>query len=153
VSEPVQRRPFALGPFLLGLALVAALPLAGRALRGPQAPRCATDGVPLTQGAPVVRMAFEKPPEREFCCVRCAEAWLAATGTKALRVRVTDSVSGAGIEGERAWFVRSTVVAQPATGDRVHAFVDEQDARRHVEVYRGLLLDGPARPLGLQPLR
>jgi hypothetical protein len=77
----------------------------------------------------------------------CGVAWIAATGDSPDRVLVTDETSGRTVDAARAWFVRSSVVSQPATKDRVHAFASETDAVRHAEAYRGVLLTGSERPL------
>jgi len=91
--------------------------------------------------------------ERSFCCVGCAERWLATTGAGPVRVVVTDSSTGAAVDAGCAWFVRSTVLAQPATGDRVHAFARKEDALRHAEAYRGSLLSGKESPFGGKVVR
>lgn len=131
--------------FAAGLAATAALPFAARALRGPPGPRCASDGVPLA-GAPVVRVTGEGGAESAFCCVGCAEAWLRATPGAPARVTVTDAATGAEVDAGSAWFVRSSVVAQPATGDRIHAFAKKEDAIQHAESYRGTVLSGKESP-------
>jgi hypothetical protein len=96
----------------------------------------------------VVRLSGEDGTVRAFCCVGCAESWIRGTGSPPSRVTVTDGATGATVDAAGATFVRSTVPAQPATGDRVHAFREIGDAIRHAEAYRGRLLSGKERPFG-----
>ena len=50
------------------------------------------------------------------------------------------------VDAASAWFVRSQVVTNPVTGNRVHAFRNPDDARRHAEAFGGVLLSGAERP-------
>ena len=133
---------------LLAVIVVSAtLPLAGKAFRGERPDRCHTDGVTLVE-APRVRVVMADGAPLAFCCVRCAQEWLEATGGAPSRVLVTDAISGELVDAAEAFFVRSRVYAQPATGDRVHAFADRAAAEKHADAYRGRVLDGDARPFG-----
>jgi hypothetical protein len=131
--------------FLAALVLLGALPFVGRALGTPPGSRCARDGVALA-GSPVVTFVERDGSEISFCCVSCAEAWHPVGPGGA--VRVTDEASGRVIDARNAWFVRSLVVAQPATRDRVHAFATRAEAERHARAYRGRILSGKQRPFG-----
>lgn len=141
-------RPRLVGPGVLSfLAACVILPIAAAALRGGHEPRCEIDGVALAE-APVVRVIEDSGVERDFCCVRCASRWVDTTRTKPDQVLVTDAVASAMIDARYAWFVRSSVVAQAATQDHVHAFATEAAAREHAKNYRGRVLTGDARPFG-----
>jgi hypothetical protein len=144
-----MRRPSPRLAFALGLAVLAALPLAARALGGSGgvAPRCAGDGRPL--GAAAVRVV-SGAAERRFCGVSCADRWCGARGEDVGEVFVVDEASGAEVPAGAAHFVRS-VVAHPATKDRVHAFARREDALRHARAYAGALLDGEERPFAPEP--
>jgi hypothetical protein len=120
-------------------------PLIAHGLRDHAGPGCASDGVPL-EGAPRVRIADADGTARTFCSIGCAVRWLRVCGRPATSVEVTDEVSGALVDAATAFFVRSPVIAQPATGDRMHAFRNEADARRHIEAHGGRLLTGKGRP-------
>jgi len=129
--------------FLGALILLGAVPFVGHALRTPPGPRCAGDGVALA-GSPVVKFVSGDGSETSFCCVSCAEAWPIADPRG--RVLVTDEATGQMVRARDAWFVRSLVVAQPATRDRVHTFATKADADRHTAAYRGRILTGKQRP-------
>src|SRR5437764_194865 len=129
---------------LAGLLALAALPLLGHWARHAPAGRCSLDGVPIT---PVyrVRVRDHRGGDHGFCCIRCAELWLARS-PPAHAVWVTDEASGHELDARAAFFVRSSVVTTPTTGNRVHAFARQEDAERHADVAHGRLLDGPERP-------
>jgi hypothetical protein len=134
------------GLFLAGVLAVAALPLVGRALRGDRADRCALDGVVLDPQV-MTRLVESDGAARRFCCVDCAQRWLARTADRPRAIFVTDEPSGAEVAADEAWFVRSRVVAFAPSGTRVHVFARESDARRHAESHGGDVLRGDARPL------
>jgi hypothetical protein len=129
-----------------GLLLLAALPVFRHLVqRGRTADHCALDGVeinPLYQ----VRVRDSEGNERGFCCIGCALLWLGRQHTKPQAIYVTDEASGRQIEAERAYFVRSTVITAPTTGNRMHAFADAADALRHAKFMHGKLLSGAERP-------
>ncbi len=129
----------------VALVAVCSLPLVGSALRGDPPPRCAADGVVLASD-PRVRVELDAGATHGFCCVSCAERFLDARGAAAERVLVIDEETGAPVVADRAFFVRSRVVTEPATGDRIHVFASQRDAERHAETYRGRLLTGDERP-------
>ena len=128
----------------VALACVVAVPFVAHALRGDRGARCVADGVSLID-APVVTVSNGEGSD-DLCCVGCALRWLDSAIAAPGSIWVTDLTTGRRIDASEAWFVRSRVVAQVATGDRVHAFESEAAARRHAEAYRGRLLLGSERP-------
>lgn len=127
------------------LGAVVGLAVVGSLSRRRAAGRCALDGAeidPLYR----VRIEDEHGGSHPFCCIRCAELWLAAHRGKPRNVYVTDETSGQEIEASRASYVRSSVVTRAATGNRVHAFRDAADAERHAASARGRVLTGADRP-------
>ncbi len=131
--------------FLGGIALAAALPGIGRAVRARGAERCALDGV-LAAGPSLVRVIAGDGSGRAFCCVECARTWLARAGADVERVQVTDEATGGEVAADEAWFVESRVPVAGRAGSFVHAFSTEAAARRHAEEYGGRVLAGPWRP-------
>ena len=135
--------------FLAGLLVVVGLPLAGWWSRRGAAPRCELDGLtiePLYR----VRVMDRAGTSHAFCCVRCASRWLARQGDRPRAVYVTDEASGAEIDSGSAFFVRSAVVTNPVTHNRVHAFRDRADAEEHARAYEGEALTGVRRPFSFQ---
>jgi hypothetical protein len=130
---------------LLALVVVG-LPFAGHWARQGRAGRCALDGDRID---PVyrVRIVDRAGANREFCCILCAERWLALEAAGSSIVYVTDEIGGKELPASDAYFVRSTVVTQPATGNRVHAFARRSDAQRHADEAHGAMLAGGERPL------
>jgi hypothetical protein len=137
-------------PLALAVAVIVALSLAGRWLRSGGRARCALDGLkinPLYQ----VRIEDDAGVSRHFCCLRCAERWLALAGARPRAVHVTDEASGDEIDAGSAWFVTSPVTTNPITRNRIHAFRDRADAEGHARDFRGALLAGAKRPLQIRP--
>ena len=128
-----------------GLALVAALPLAGRALRGRDGARCAMDGVTVDV-LHAVRVEDADGTSRALCCVDCAAAWVRNAPAAPRRILVTGEDTGREVEARSAWYVESRVVAVRATGCYIHAFATREAAERHAEEFRGELLTGDAAP-------
>jgi len=135
---------------LIGLAMAAALPVLGHWARHSPGPVCALDGVkidPLFQ----VRVVDDRGTSHRFCCIGCAEAWLTRDQAGAAAVYVTDEATGKEIDAASAYFVRSSVVTTPATGNRIHAFQHQVDAERHADACGGRVLSGAEKPLRLRP--
>jgi hypothetical protein len=133
---------------LLGLVVVVGLPLLERwSRRPPSASACALDGVQI---APIYRVEVvdNRGATHAFCCLRCAEIWLEHQSALPREVRVTDEESGQPVAAAAAWYVRSSVVTVPTTGNRVHVFRNRADAERHAETFAGTVL-----PEAKQPLR
>jgi hypothetical protein len=132
---------------LVYLGVLAVLPLAGHWARRGADRSCAYDGGKIE---PVYRVRIVDGQGRdfEFCCIRCAERWLGREKSAPRAVHVTDEVSGEVVEASRAFFVRSLVVTNAMTGNRVHAFRTARDAENHARASRGRLLDDAERPFG-----
>jgi hypothetical protein len=128
-----------------GLLVVVGLPLAGTWARRRPGDRCEFDGLPV-EPRYRVRVADRAGGSHTFCCVRCAGLWLQRQGESPAAVRVTDEASGAEIDAAKAFFVRSTVVTDAITGNRVHVFGGRADAEEHARAYAGRALTGGERP-------
>src|SRR5262245_48229715 len=128
------------------LVLVVGLPLAGWWARRDAGPKCAFDGLPIEPHYRVV-IIDARGKQSDFCCVRCAERWLEQR-TPA-EVLVADESTGELIDARSAWFVRSNVMTNPVTRNRVHAFRDRTTAKKHADAFAGDLLKGTDRPLQL----
>jgi hypothetical protein len=129
-----------------GLCLVAAaaLPVAGHWIRGRSDDGCALDGAAIGP-AFRVRVVDAAGHSRCFCCIRCAELWLTRQPSRPGAIYVTDETTGHEMEAAAAYFVRSRVVTNPGTGNRIHAFARRADAAKHAAV-GGTLLEGTDRP-------
>lgn len=133
-----------------GFVVLVGLPLMCHWARISPGERCALDGIdiePLYR----VRIVEDNGQVREFCCIRCAENWLARKHAVSVRstarsVWVTDEVSGTELDAAKAVFVRSQVVTNHSTGNRIHAFRSRDDAVRHAEYHNGTVLAGGDRP-------
>jgi hypothetical protein len=135
--------------FLAGLLVVVGLPLAGWWGRRGAAPRCELDGLtiePLYR----VRVVDRAGASHRFCCVRCAARWLGRQGDRPRAVYVTDEASGAEVDAGSAFFVRSAVVTNAVTRNRVHAFRDRAAAEEHARAYGGETLTGVQRPFSFE---
>ncbi|HVA45363.1 MAG TPA: hypothetical protein VNH11_03160 [Pirellulales bacterium] len=133
--------------FSMTVAVLAiGLPCLGVWMRRQQAPQCALDGVPI-DAIYAVEIAGPSGNHHRFCCIRCAEYWRAQNNSLDETVHVTDEVSGRAIPAEEAYFVRSSVITNPITLNRIHAFAEGEDAEAHARQFSGRLLEGDARPL------
>jgi len=131
---------------LAGLVVVG-LPLAGKWARRHDGPRCEMDGLkiePLYR----VRVVDGDGVAHSFCCVHCAGRWVARQPGRPRAVYVTDEAGGEEVEAGSAYFVQSAVVANPVTGNAVHAFRDQADAEAHARAFHGWLMTGADRPFG-----
>jgi hypothetical protein len=134
---------------LVGLVIVAGVPLAGKWARRRSDPCCDFDGLriePLYR----VRVVDRSGGSHDFCCVRCADLWLARHGEEPAAVYVMDEADGGEIDARSATFVRSTAVTNPITGNRVHAFRDRTAAEEHVAAFGGEVLTGAERPFRVE---
>jgi hypothetical protein len=139
--------------FVAGILLAGALPLLARAVGPDRDDRCRYDGLRIPARS-AVRVAYEAgggPAEERYCCIRCADRRLAGRGGAFREAFVTDDDTGREIPAATAAYARSLVVANPATGDRTHAFSSPEAARRHVGAYGGVLLEGAERPKIARP--
>lgn len=129
----------------IGLAVVVGLPLLGTWLRRQSSEGCALDGVRIDPRYEV-RIADARGGKHRFCCLQCAVWWQQRQEEKPRQVLVTDEASGQLLDVESAVFVRSGVITNATTGNRVHVFQNLRDAEHHAEVSRGTILSGAARP-------
>jgi hypothetical protein len=130
---------------VVGLAVIAALAAAGSVIRHRNWSGCALDGMaidPLLR----VRVVDSRQQSHDFCCIRCAQLWLDHQAQPPQAIYVTDEKTGKEIEAGRAFFVRSRVATVAATENRVHAFANRADAKRHAQLYGGSLLTDGERP-------
>jgi len=106
---------------------------------------CALDGAaiePLYQ----VRVVDKEGHSHAFCCIRCAELWLAARDASPKTIFVTDEASGQEVNADEAFFVRSSVLTRATTQNRIHAFKHRADAERHATTALGMVLNGGDQP-------
>lgn len=124
------------------------LPLVGTWSRRQKLAQCAIDGVAVVPiyGVEVVAANGER---RRFCCVRCAEYWLANEPSRPSAIDVTDEVTGQALDASQAYYVRSSVMTNTVTGNRIHVFAEQHDAQGHAAQFRGRLLEGEEHPLRL----
>ena len=130
----------------LGLLLVVGLPAAGAWARQRSAEHCALDGGVL-ESSTQVRTVDSQGESLRFCCIQCAEVWRLRNPSAFRATYVTDEATLREVAAESAFFVRSSVVTNRLTGNRIHAFASETDARRHAGDFRGSMLLGVDRPL------
>jgi len=137
LSTPLRRR----AAFVVGLAIVAALPLAARLLRAGGPARCAWDGVAIEPRFSARLLDADPDAAAEsFCCLCCLVRrlrTLATLPTPPARVVVTDEASASEVDGNSAWYVESAVPTNRSTECRVHAFADEAAAARHAAAFHG----------------
>ena len=124
---------------LLGLVVVIGLPLAGWQARRTARSGCTLDGTTIDP-AYRVEVVEDDGHAYDFCCPRCAVIWLGQQPTPPAAIKVTDETSGALIDASVAWYVRSSIVTVPNTGNRLHAFRDRADAERHAGSFQGAVL-------------
>ncbi len=129
----------------IGLLLVVGLPILGTWLRRQSDAGCALDGARID---PVfeVRIIDARDVVNRFCCLQCAVWWAQRRGEKPRKVLVTDEASGRWLDAESAYFVRSGLITNATTGNRVHVFQSRSDAEQHAAVSRGTILSGSSRP-------
>ncbi len=128
-----------------GLPLTALLPVAGYWARRGQQARCATDGQRI-ESVFLVQFVDGDGSRRDFCCLRCAQLWLARSKTPPAKILVTDEIDGQLLDAKDAFFVRSTVLSNGPTGDRRHVFRTHSQAQEHLETFRGRILTGTEHP-------
>ena len=129
-----------------GLAVVVALPVAAHWARRRAEPGCAQDGGSIVPDYRV-EITDASGEHHEFCCLSCAAIWLKNEAAAPRSITVVDESSGQTLDAGAAWYVRSTKITTPATGNRVHVFRNRADAERHVEQYGGTILQATENPL------
>lgn len=135
-----------------GLLLVASLPFIGQFYRTDRESCCNWDGLALN---PLyrVRVISSTDNSKHFCSVQCAVLWLSRNRDKVARILVTDEVSGTEMDAADAVYVRSSIVTNRITGNRIHVFRTEVDAQKHAEAANGRKLSGSERPFNLMRQR
>lgn len=141
----MTRRMFWLVALVESTAVIG-LPWLGTWVRRRGLPQCGLDGAPI-EPIYAVRMIDADGKHWQFCCVLCAEYWLARQSREPRDIRVVDEATGQELAPGKAFFARSSIVTNAATGNRVHVFRYRDDAQRHVAANGGRLLDGSERPL------
>jgi hypothetical protein len=131
--------------FVLGLLAVSGLAMTGAGVRRGMSQGCSLDGQPVN-ALVCVHVVDEGGRSHEFCCIRCAELWLEQQPEAAKKVLVIDEATGQELDAGTAYFVRSQVVTNAATGNRLHAFARQDDAQRHANAYGGTMLPPAERP-------
>jgi hypothetical protein len=127
------------------LVIAVGLAVLGTSIRRHLPGRCALDGdriEPLYR----VRVVDEAGESQEFCCLRCAQLWLKGRQEQPAGIYVTDEASGQEIDGQDAFYVRSSVVTKATTGNRIHTFREQEDAEKHAASALGRILTGSDRP-------
>lgn len=129
----------------IGLLIVIGLPILGTWLRRQSDEVCALDGIPLD---PLfeVQMVDAHDVQRRFCCLQCARWWIERASETPKQVLVTDETSGRLFDAGSANYVRSGVITNASTGNRVHVFKNKSDAEKHAQVSRGTILSGSEQP-------
>jgi len=130
---------------LIGLLVVLGLPLAGHLARRNAEGGCALDGVPIDPRYRV-EIVDSKEKRHTFCCLRCAQLWMQHQSTPPRSITVIDEESGDPVDAKAAYYVRSFVVTQPGTGNRIHVFRDPAAAERHADKYAGTVLSESENP-------
>jgi hypothetical protein len=136
---------FAWGQLLVGILIVVGLPLVGHLARRDTGHGCALDGEKIQ---PIYRVEIvDHQGERHaFCCLRCAEIWVRKQRAAPQAILVTDETTGRAIDADTAFYVRSTVVTTPTTGNRIHVFAEPTDAEKHANTFSGTVLSESERP-------
>ena len=130
---------------LVSFLLIVGVPVVGSWARRNQAPRCTLDGQEIVPTF-AVRVTDRAGTSHRFCCIRCAERWLDRNDVRSATVVVTDEVTGTELDARAAVFVRSRVVTNRITENRVHAFRDMADAVAHTREFGGRILGPDERP-------
>ncbi len=132
-------------PIVLLAAAVVVLPVGGSLWRRTQASGCVVDGLPI-EPAYRVETVDSRGVRQTFCCLRCAEIWRHQQATSPQEILVTDETTGEMIDARAAWYVRSTILTTPKTGNRIHVFRNQADAEKHADNFGGTVLSAEERP-------
>ena len=131
--------------FITGLIIAASLSaLVAFVQQRQSASRCALDGS-LIEPVYEVEIIQGDQSSRMFCCVLNAQIWLERNGSPVSAVWVADETTGDKIRAEEAFYVASRIVTTPHTGNRIHAFAQKADAKRHANQFHGNLISNPLR--------
>ena len=141
-----RNRLIVLGAWVLAIV---GLPIVAKWHRGDRGAGCALDGVRIDPTFRVRVIDAHSEPH-EFCCIRCAETWRVRDREGPRAVYLTDERTGQEIDLDSAQFVRSSVITTPSSGNRIHVFQNDSDARNHAAQFGGTVLLGSDRPLAPQ---
>jgi hypothetical protein len=131
---------------MAALVAVVGLPITRTWLTRDAAPRCAWDGLPI-EPLYRVRVVDADGAAHPFCCVRCAEKWLARQKVATTRsVYVQDEATGVELNHGEATYVISPVATNRINGNRIRVFREREAAEEHLRAFGGRLLDGVDRP-------
>lgn len=125
---------------LMSFFILAAL--AGSLIKKSSGDRCALDA---TRIEPIYQVDIAPTVGKtlKLCCIECAKKWLAANKGKVSAVTVTDEVTGKRIDASVAYFVKSSIVTNPSTGNNIHVFADKAEAERHIKNFNGSIISNP----------
>ncbi len=100
--------------------------------------RCHWDGTPIQ---PIFRVEWlpekEDSEARHFCCICCAQSWMAAQQMRQGRFSVRDEISGFPMDALSGYYVESESVTETVTGCRTHVFREPLHARAHLLKHQG----------------
>ena len=130
---------------VVGLAVLIGLPIVARWNRGGWENRCAFDGgrIETLFRVQAIDVAGET---HDFCCIRCAQLWWDRQREFPQAIYVTDEDDGQVVDATSAYFVRSSVVTTPTTGNRIHSFRHQCAAEKHAQSAKGTVLVDSERP-------
>ena len=131
--------------FIKGLLIAACLSVLGVFFQPRQASwRCALDGSVIN---PIYEVEIIEANElsKKFSCVGNALIWLKRNPRAVRLIRVTDERTQEKITAEKAFYVLSTVMTTPHTGDKIHVFGSRDAAQAHARQFAGVMVDNPLR--------
>ena len=133
--------------YLLAILVAAtiALPFIGKWARSRGAVRCELDGLKI-EPRYRVRIIDREGAAHSFCCVHCAERWLARSGATDATVWVTDEASGSEIDAAQAHYVHGDTPTNPITGNRLRVFASGADGEEFIRVFGGQSVPDSERP-------
>lgn len=116
--------------------------LAGSLLKKSGGDVCALDGMRIE---PIYQVDIDPAEGKtlKFCCIGCARKWLVANKGKVGAVTLTDEVTGKRIDASIAFFVESSIITNPSTGNRIHVFAERADAEKHAKEFGGTIIPNP----------
>ena len=130
---------------MAGLVILIGLPIVARVTRGGRENCCAFDGGRIETLFRVLAVDAVGQ-SHEFCCIRCAQLWWDRQRERPQAIYVTDEEGGQQVDATSAYFVRSSVVTTPTTGNRIHCFRQKSSAEKHAQSAKGTVLDGSEKP-------
>jgi hypothetical protein len=134
-----------------GLIIAACLSVLGIFFQSRQGSwRCSLDGSVIN---PLYEVEIIEANElsRKFSCVGNARIWLQRNTGAVRLIRVTDEMSQEKITAEKAFYVLSTVMTTPHTGDKIHVFGSREAAQAHARQFAGVMVDNPLRVCEKKP--